>query len=95
VAISTGKPYSDVIENDYIIREFSTSVSSEELIWHRDKLPREVTVLQGEGWKVQIDNQLPEDLEEGKLYEIPRMEYHRLIKGIGTLLIQIKENKND
>ena len=95
VEISTGKPYRDVVEDKYIIREFSGDVDESELIWHRDKRPRKVTILQGEGWKIQMDNSLPETLEEGREYHIPKMEYHRLIKGTGNLLIQIKEKDYD
>jgi hypothetical protein len=95
VEISSGKPYSEVLENDYVIREFSSDVNESELIWHRDKKTRKVTILQGEGWKIQMDNSLPETLEEGREYHIPKMEYHRLIKGTGNLLIQIKEKDYD
>ena len=95
VEISSGKPYDEVLENDYIIREFSGDVNESELVWHRDKKTRKVTILQGEGWKIQMDNSLPETLEEGREYHIPKMEYHRLIKGTGNLLIQIKEKDYD
>ena len=89
------RPYTEVIEDDYIIREFSGDVNESELIWHRDKKTRRVTVLQSEGWKIQMDNNLPEELEKGNNYYIPKMEYHRLIKGKGNLLLQIKENDYD
>jgi hypothetical protein len=95
VGISSGKPYDEVLENDYIIREFSGDVNESELVWHRDKKTRKVTILQGEGWKIQMDNSLPETLEEGREYHIPKMEYHRLIKGTGNLLLQIKEKDYD
>jgi quercetin dioxygenase-like cupin family protein len=95
VGISTGKPYTEVVEGDYIIREFSGDIVESELIWHRDKKTRKVTVLQGEGWKIQMDNSLPEELEKGNSYYIPKMEYHRIIKGKGNLLIQIQENNYD
>ena len=90
-----GKPYTEVVEGDYIIREFSGDIVESELVWHRDKNSRKVTVLQGEGWKIQMDNLLPEELEKGNSYYIPKMEYHRLIKGKGNLLIQIQENNYD
>jgi quercetin dioxygenase-like cupin family protein len=89
------KPYTQVIEDKYIIREFSSDVDETELVWHRDKKTREVTVLQGEGWKLQMDNRLPLELEKGKLYSIPKMEYHRIIKGKDNLLLQIWENDYD
>ena len=95
VEISSGKPYSQTEEYDYIIREFSGDVNESELVWHRDKQSRKVTVIQGDGWKIQMDNSLPQELEKGNSYYIPQMEYHRLIKGKGNLLIQIKENNYD
>lgn len=75
------------------IRTFSEDVESEELIWHRDKYKREITILEGEGWELQLDNRLPEELVKGKIYTIPAMEYHRVIKGSGDLVIKIWEEK--
>ena len=85
------KPYTQVVEDDYLIREFSESVDPMELVWHRDKEDREVSVIQGEGWKLQMDNELPREMMIGETYLIPAMEYHRILKGKGNLLIQIKE----
>jgi quercetin dioxygenase-like cupin family protein len=80
-----------VLEENYKIRTFSEDVSEDELIWHRDKNDREITVIEGSGWKLQMDNKLPEDLQKGKLYNINKMEFHRLIKGEDTLKIKIWE----
>ena len=90
-AISTGKPYTQVEESDYFVREFSESVDPMELVWHRDREDREVTILEGSGWKLQMDNEQPRELIQGKTYRIPAMEYHRIIKGKDNLLLQIKE----
>jgi hypothetical protein len=84
-------PYKDVLEENYKIRTFSEDVSEDELIWHRDKNDREIAVIEGSGWKLQMDNKLPEDLQKGKLYNINKMEFHRLIKGEDTLKIKIWE----
>lgn len=88
-------PYDDQRHEDTILRTFSESVDEQELIWHRDKRTREVSVISGEGWKLQMDNQLPEEMTQGKLYTIPKMEYHRIIKGTGQLVLKIWEEKND
>lgn len=88
-------PYDDQRHEDTILRTFSESVDEQELIWHRDKRTREVSVISGEGWKLQMDNQLPEEMTKGKLYRIPKMEYHRIIKGTGQLVLKIWEEKND
>jgi len=40
------------------IRTFSKDVDEWDLIWHKDKQDRYITVLEGEGWKFQKDNNL-------------------------------------
>lgn len=92
VEVSSGKPYTQVEEAGYIIREFSEEVSSKELVWHRDEKDRTVEVLEGKGWKFQYDNELPFDIEVGDTFTIEAMEYHRLIKGKTNLLIRITED---
>ena len=89
VEITSGKPY---IQTDDV-RTFDSSVNDDDLVWHRDKYFREITVLEGNDWKLQLDNELPVILEEGKKYNIPAMEFHRVIKGTGNLTIKIWEEK--
>ena len=89
------KPYTQTYDNGVIVRQFEDDVESEELVWHRDKHTREVTVLEGDNWKIQLDNKLPEELVKGKIYKIPKMEYHRIIKGTGQLVVKIWEETND
>ena len=89
------KPYTESYDNGLIIREFKEDVDSEELVWHRDKRTREITVLEGSGWQLQLDDQLPKELQRGRLYKIPKMEYHRLIKGTGKLVVKIWEETHD
>jgi quercetin dioxygenase-like cupin family protein len=89
------KPYTESYDNGLIIREFKEDVDSEELVWHRDKRTREITILEGKGWQLQLDNQLPKELQQGLLYTIPKMEYHRLIKGTGKLVVKIWEETHD
>lgn len=86
---SSGKPYID--EGD--IRIFSGLVDEAELIWHRDKYDREITILEGEGWELQMDNMLPFELLKGKVYTIPAMKFHRLLKGKGDLVLKIWEER--
>lgn len=75
-----------------IIREFSSKVNSDELVWHRDRLDRHVYILEGKEWYIQIDNEVPQKLIEGNTYFIPAHNYHRLIKGQGNLKVSITEN---
>lgn len=88
-------PYEDVKTDDgATIRTFSQGLNEEELVWHRDRNDREIAVLSGTDWQLQMDNRLPTELKKGKLYHINAMEYHRLIKGNGTLKLKIWEHKN-
>ena len=72
-----------------VVRTFSEDVESSELIWHRDKEERIVTILEGDEWGLQLDNQMPLKLQVGKQYIIPQEEWHRVIKGRGNLVIEI------
>lgn len=74
----------------FIIRTFTDSVEEDELVWHRDHESRIVHVLEGRGWKLQLDDQLPQELNIGQDYYIPKMGYHRLIKGAEKLVVRIQ-----
>ena len=41
------------------IRTFSKDVNKLELVWHQDAEDRDIEVLEGEGWQMQFDNELP------------------------------------
>ena len=84
-------PFNQKKKGKYLIREFSKDVSSEELVWHRDKKDRIVRVMRGKDWYLQMDNQIPKKLLEGKTYYIPAYNYHRLIKGSDKLVVEIEE----
>ena len=88
-------PYLDKYVDNKIVRYFSEELDDKELIWHRDKKTRDVEVISGDGWQLQMDNELPEDLKKGKIYRIPKMEYHRVIKGTSQLVLKIKEYSDD
>jgi hypothetical protein len=86
------KPYSDNRQSkNEFIRVFDSNVSEEELIWHRDRKDREIVILEGRDWKLQYDNKLPISLEENKVYRIKAGDYHRILKGNGNLILQIRE----
>ena len=75
------------------LREFKENVNPEELIWHQDREDRVIKVIESNGWKLQLDNQLPVLLEKNSTYNIPAYVYHRVIKGSGRLLIEVEKNK--
>jgi hypothetical protein len=54
-----------------------------------DREDRLVKVIEGKSWKLQIDNTLPVELEVGKEYYIPKMTFHRIIKGDSDLILEI------
>jgi quercetin dioxygenase-like cupin family protein len=72
-----------------VIREFSSEVDPMELIWHQDKEDRTIEILEGNGWQLQRDNELPLALQEGDSIFIPIGQIHRVIKGNTNLKIQI------
>ena len=83
-------PFDEIKEGDEKIRIFSEQTKSEELKWHRDREDRLITIIEGNGWGIQIDNELPKQLEIGKQYIIPEGVYHRVIKGNGNLKISVQ-----
>ena len=88
------KPYTDKVKGRFKIRTFESNTDSHELVWHRDNADRIVTVLEGNGWFFQMDNNIPYELEEGDVLNIPKMEYHRIYKaGNGNLVLEIEEPK--
>lgn len=74
---------------------FSKDVDELDLVWHRDHNDRKIVVIKGNGWKLQKDNEEPVIMEHGVLYEIRAMEYHRILKGYGDLVIKIYEEQTD
>lgn len=85
------KPYIDEkINDDEWIRTFDPSVTeSEEYVWHRDLEDRVMTVLEGDGWKFQFDNELPFFINKGEEIHISKMVYHRIIPNNNILRIRI------
>jgi hypothetical protein len=73
------------------LREFKHDIHSEELIWHQDKEDRTITVMEANGWLLQLDNQVPAFLKEGEKYYIPKFTWHRVIKGTGDLRILLEK----
>jgi quercetin dioxygenase-like cupin family protein len=86
------RPYKEVTEGKSRIREFKINTPNKELVWHRDEKDRYVTILEGEKWQFQLDNELPLELQKGDVIFIPKHNYHRVIKGKTDLLIKIEEN---
>ena len=86
------KPYKEVLNNNSRTREFKVNTPNKELVWHRDEKDRYVTILEGEGWQFQLDNQLPLEPQKKDVIFIPKQTYHRVLKGKTNLVIKIEEN---
>jgi len=83
------KPYIDLNNSeDLTIRKFSQDIDPIELLWHRDLKTRDITLIEGRDWKIQLENELPRTFNT---ITIPKLTWHRVIKGEGDLIIQIKE----
>ena len=82
-------PYDETISEGKKVRLFTESIDNHELKWHRDREDRLVEVIEGEGWQLQFDDELPFNLEKGMSLIIPEGVYHRVIKGSGNLKVSI------
>jgi len=85
-------PYTqkDIAPNKFE-RIFREHVNELELVWHRDRKDRTVKIIECDGWKFQQDNKLPVELHEGDTINIKAFEYHRILKGTGSLVVEITE----
>jgi len=83
-------PFKQIDKGNVKIRSFDPNVDEHELMWHRDREDRIVTILESNGWKFQMDDELPVELNEGDEIFIPKDTFHRVIKGIGEFKIKVK-----
>jgi mannose-6-phosphate isomerase-like protein (cupin superfamily) len=75
-------------------RDFMSSLTSEELNWHRDKEDREVVLVEGQDWYIQLDNELPRLLSKDTSYNIPKSTWHRIInRNSSKLVINVRKYK--
>jgi hypothetical protein len=86
---SIGKPYTD----DGDIRKIIEDIEVNEYEWHRDAEDRRIEVIEGEGWQLQYNGELPVELIIGDEYDIPKNMYHRVIPGKGDLLVKIQKQE--
>jgi quercetin dioxygenase-like cupin family protein len=86
------KPYRELrLSEDSTVREFSCDVTDQELEWHMDRRRRVVEILEGHGWRLQLQEGLPFELIPGAVHSIPQESWHRLLKGHDQLRILIRE----
>ena len=61
------KPYTQTTNNNKITRIFENTLQ-EELVWHRDRTNRIVKIVEGQGWKFQMDNDIPKNYVQAISY---------------------------
>jgi len=83
------RPYQELRTFDTIQRKFKQDIDELELVWHRDRKDRQVTIVGETDWMFQLEDQIPQQLKNTIF--IPKSTYHRLIKGTGELNILIQE----
>jgi len=71
------------------IRSFSKNVKKLELVWHKDDEDRDIEILEGKGWQMQFDDELPFELVKGDHIFITKHRIHRIHKGTTDLKIKI------
>ena len=84
-------PFQQYIKEGKMVRVFTPDVDSDELKWHQDLKDRKVTILESNGWSFQMENELPNKLENAKQIFIPKFAWHRVLKGSGKLVVEIEE----
>ena len=75
---------------DVVVRKFASETPEHLLKWHADEEDRVITVFEKTDWKFQFDNELPIELKPNRLINIPEGRIHRIIKGSGDLIVEIK-----
>ena len=86
-------PYAEhKIENDVVIRTFKESTDSEDFKWHRDLEDRKIEALNNNDWQIQLEDELPKNVNFGENLTIPKGIWHRIIKGTGIAIYKIKKN---
>ena len=71
------------------VRSFSKNVKKLELVWHKDDEDRDIEILEGKGWQMQFDDELPFELVKGDHIFITKHRIHRIHKGTTDLKIKI------
>ena len=75
-------------------RDFMSTLIEEELNWHMDEEDRDVFVIEGDGWYLQIENELPRLMQKESIFKIPKETWHRIINKNGTkLIINVRKYK--
>lgn len=92
MSLDNRRPYQEEVIDNKIVRTFLPDVESEELKWHQDLKDRKVRIIKSSGWFFQMEDQLPKRLLDGDQIFIPKLSWHRVIKGNNELIVEIEES---
>ena len=84
-------PFEQIKQDGKLVRTFSPDVDLEELKWHQDLTDRKVTIIESGGWSFQMEDKLPNKLSNAEQITIPKLVWHRVIRGEGNLIVEIEE----
>jgi hypothetical protein len=84
-------PFQQIEKEGKLVRTFSPDVDSDELKWHQDLMDRKVTIIESGGWSFQMEDNLPNKLSNAEQITIPKLVWHRVIRGEGNLIVEIEE----
>jgi hypothetical protein len=84
-------PFEQIEKNGKLVRTFRTDVDSDELKWHQDLKDRKVKIIEGGGWLFQMEDELPNKMVNDETIFIPKLAWHRVIKGNETMIVEIEE----
>jgi hypothetical protein len=84
-ATSSGNPYKQIKLLSYKLRYFQNK-NPRDLFWHRDTEDRWVWKIFG-NVKIQMDNELPNDLKMFNNTHIPKNTFHRVIANRPFLIL--------
>lgn len=84
-------PFEQIEKNGKLIRTFRTDVDSDELKWHQDLKDRKVKIIESGGWLFQMEDELPNKMINDETIFIPKLTWHRVIKGNETMIVEIEE----
>ena len=84
-------PFQQETQDGKLIRTFTLDVEDLDLVWHQDNKDRLVEIIESGGWSFQMENELPNKLEKGQKYFIPKLAWHRVIKGDSEMVVSIEE----
>ena len=87
----SGFPFKEQRLGSRLIRSFDKDTPQEDMVWHRDRQNRIMRPLNDTDWLFQMDNQLPEPMQRGKMIFVPRNVYHRAIVGKKGFIVEIQE----